>query len=308
MRHAYLIMAHNDWDQLERLIELLDSKNADIYVHIDKRATLFPKYYFEKICKYSKISFFSKYKNYWGGFSLVQSEIFLLREASRFNYDYYHLLSGSDLPIKPIKKIEAFFEANDGKEFIHFDTDKRLEIDKEIWRRTALYHFLQNYRKISKMTWLNKVFTFIEHILLGIQLVFNVDRLKKKNVKIYYGSQWFSITHAFTQYVLSNQDKIDKLFRYTSCSDELLMQTLIMESPYKDNLYIRVRGNFNEANMRLIDWQRGKNGSPYTWKHIDYEILKCTKCLFARKFNSGFSEEIIKLLSYEKERKEDLLY
>ncbi len=59
----------------------------------------------------------------------------------------YHLLSGTDLPIKSRGYIEEFFENNQGKEFIHFDTDTRLAADKELGRRAKLYHWFQNYRR-----------------------------------------------------------------------------------------------------------------------------------------------------------------
>ena len=34
--HAYLIMAHNEFRLLDKLISILDNPDADIYVHIDK--------------------------------------------------------------------------------------------------------------------------------------------------------------------------------------------------------------------------------------------------------------------------------
>lgn len=40
MKHAYLIMAHNEWDMLNKLIQALDYPNNDIYLHIDKKADL----------------------------------------------------------------------------------------------------------------------------------------------------------------------------------------------------------------------------------------------------------------------------
>ena len=38
MRHAYLIIAHAQWDQLERLLRLLDHPDNDLYIHIDRKA------------------------------------------------------------------------------------------------------------------------------------------------------------------------------------------------------------------------------------------------------------------------------
>lgn len=36
-RHAYLIMAHNNFYILEKLLILLDDPRNDIYIHIDKK-------------------------------------------------------------------------------------------------------------------------------------------------------------------------------------------------------------------------------------------------------------------------------
>ena len=38
MRHAFLVIAHNNWWQLKKLIQQLDDESNDIYVHIDKKS------------------------------------------------------------------------------------------------------------------------------------------------------------------------------------------------------------------------------------------------------------------------------
>lgn len=140
MRHAYIILAHNNWQQLYKLISLLDSNNADFYIHIDKRAKDFDETYFKGVCRHSTVRFYYEYENFWGSYRLIESELFLIEKAAAHKYDYYYMLSGTDLPINPRVYIEKFFEDNQGKEFIHFDTDQRLKQDKEIGRRTRLYH------------------------------------------------------------------------------------------------------------------------------------------------------------------------
>lgn len=37
-KHAYCIMAHNNWAQLQMLIDCLDDKRNDIFLHIDKKS------------------------------------------------------------------------------------------------------------------------------------------------------------------------------------------------------------------------------------------------------------------------------
>lgn len=38
LKHAYLIMAHNNFDHLKRLIKIIDSAVADIFIQIDANA------------------------------------------------------------------------------------------------------------------------------------------------------------------------------------------------------------------------------------------------------------------------------
>ena len=40
LKHAYLIMAHEDTLVLRRLIQLLDNENNCIYIHIDRNLVL----------------------------------------------------------------------------------------------------------------------------------------------------------------------------------------------------------------------------------------------------------------------------
>nr|WP_308623735.1 beta-1,6-N-acetylglucosaminyltransferase [uncultured Eisenbergiella sp.] len=295
MRHAYLIVVHSGWEQLKMLLECLDSENTDIYIHIDKKAKNVPVTDIKNAVKNSCVEIYREYKVYWGSFELVQVELFLFKKASEKHYDYYHLISGTDFPIKTKSYIDDFFEKNSGCEFVHFDTDERLRNDKELGRRTRLYHFLQNYRRRFSVTALNTFFTFLERCLLVTQLVLHVDRMKKNpDFKIRYGSQWVSITDELVRYIISQESSICEIFKWTNCADELFIQSLVYNSEFKKRLY---DGKFNDdihANIRLIDMKkRGKNGNPYTWRDSDWEEIQSSDCLFARKFNVDVDKEIV---------------
>ena len=72
MKHAFLIIAHNEYPILEVLLSMLDDERNDIYLHIDKRAVgLYQKI---KGFKIKKAGFYLIEKNmkvYWGDISLV---------------------------------------------------------------------------------------------------------------------------------------------------------------------------------------------------------------------------------------------
>ncbi|MCD8300544.1 MAG: beta-1,6-N-acetylglucosaminyltransferase [Clostridiales bacterium] len=277
------------------LLKSLDSPNTDIYVHIDKKAKDVPEADLVGSVNHSKIKIFSEFKVWWGSYEMVQAELFLFKRAHEKRYDYYHLLSGADLPIKKKEYIDSFFENNFGYEFIHYDTDERLKKDKELGRRTRVYHFLQNYRRRYNSIALNGFFTFLERCLILAQLILHVDRMKKyPDFKIRYGSQWVSITDDLVEYILENEKLIVNIFKYTNCADELFIQSLVYNSEFKERLYDQYFDDSFLANMRLIDMKnRGNNGNPYIWRINDWKEISESQCLFARKFDIREDAEIV---------------
>ena len=296
MRHAFLIIAHNNWWQLKQLIQLLDAENHDIYIHIDKKSESFLEKEFLNLTVKSRVYFFKEYEVFWGGFSQVQVELFLFEKAYQQKYDYYHLISGADLPLKSNRKIDAFFEKNQGKEFILYDNEKLMN-DPEISRRTRYYHYLQNYRRRYSQKWKNEFFTFCERISLVVQIVLHVNRVKNLDWIVKYGSQWVSITNDLVAELLIQKDKITKVFSCTNCADELFVQTVAYNCGFKDKIYCSVDGM--TENVRFIDWTRGKNGNPYTFRIQDYQSLQMNKNLFARKFSESIDKEIIQSICSE---------
>ena len=301
MRHAFLIIAHNNWWQLKQLVQLLDSENHDIYIHVDKKSKDFNEKEFRAINYNSNLYYFQEYEVYWGGFSQVQVELFLFKKAFSKKYDYYHLISGVDLPIKNNREIDLFFEKNSGKEFILYDDDKLVN-DPEIIRRVKYYHYLQNYRRRFSKKWKNDFYTLLERVSLLFQIVFHVNRVKNLDWEIKYGSNWVSITHSLVEEVIKQTAKIEKVFSCTNCADELFVQTVAYNCGFKDKIY---KSKYGNSNMRFIDWNRGKNGNPYTFRENDYKVLTSSDCLFARKFSETIDKNIICMIrDYIKESNE----
>lgn len=270
MKHAFLIIAHNNWWQLKKLIECLDSDTHDIYVHVDKKSKDFDESYFRNSATKSSLKFYREFEVYWGGFSQVQVEMFLLKQACSNGYDYYHIISGADLPLKSNEEIDSFFEKNKGKKFILYD-EEALKGNPEISRRAKYYHFLQNYRRRYAEKWKNSFFTFCERISLVLQIVFGVNRVKNLDWQIKYGSQWVSITDELVKVILANEEKITSVFLYTNCADELFIQTIAFNCGFKDHIF--QPADKQAANLRYIDWSRGKNGNPYTYRLKDIDML-----------------------------------
>lgn len=182
MKHAFLIIAHNEYPVLEVLLSMLDDERNDIYLHIDKRATeLFQQI---KKVKMQKAGFYlieNPIKVYWGDISQVQVEYLLFETAlSHGPYAYYHLLSGTDLPIKSQDYIHAFFQQNAGKEFVGFWQDAAHQRDLE--RKVFRYYFFTKRLK-DKEHLLHGITALIRNLILAVQKISIIAENKLLNLK-----------------------------------------------------------------------------------------------------------------------------
>ena len=286
-RHAYLILAHNNAEQLNQLIELLENDRNDIYVHIDKKSTLDVSNVKKRADNHS-LFVFKEIKIYWADFSQVEAELFLLKKAvSNGPYQYYHLLSGADLPIKKQSDILAFFDMHNGKEFVEYQIDGKF-VDKPYYDRIKYYHvFAKHYR--SGNAFKDNFFVGLEYFLIFWQWIFRVNRIPK-NMVWARGSNWFDITDELAKYVLSKEEWISTQFRMTRSADESFLPLLVHNSEFKNRLFIQTFDGDMHANMRFIDWNRG---DPYVFQDNDFDELMESDLLFARKFDEKRFPKII---------------
>lgn len=289
IKHAYLIMAHNSWGQLEQLLSLLDDKRNDIFLHIDIKAKDVDISRFQRTIQHSNLFFVKRRNVIWGGDSQVQLEMDMIENAvNKFHYSYLHLLSGVDFPIKSSHYIFRFFEENQGKEFVMVD---RKNDNKAAIERVNYHYLFQNRIGRNQKGWRN----MIQKAIVKLEHLLNYSRKNKEiQSKLHKGPNWFSITGAFAEYLVSKQEWIRKQFKFTICADEVFMQTILFDSPFKDNVY--VNNELKYTHLRLTDWQRG---NPYIWQDEDLEYLLNSPYLFARKFdtvnNTYIYEQIKKL-------------
>ena len=285
-KHAYLILAHKNFRQLRKLIELLDHPRNDIYIHVDAKAKDFRPEDFNGATKHSRLTFIpERISVNWGGVSIMRSELALLRHSTQDgHHDYYHLLSGMDLPIKSQQQIHDFFDARQGKEFINL-----WEFKKSTLSRFRYYTVFPEGEGRFRTR-------IINHIVKGLQMLvgFRINR----DVDFRFGSQWFSITHDLATYVVNHEDWLEKVFRHTSTCDEIFLPTLVAASPFRDRLFISTpvhnQREVNLSNMRFIDWSRGESvRHPWVYRSDDMPLLESVEHLWARKFDENVDSDII---------------
>lgn len=286
-RHAYLIIAHNEPEILGTLLQLLDNPLNDIFVHIDVRAVDVDAYVRKLEMRYATLHILAHpMAVYWGDISQVEVELRLFETAlSAGPHAYYHLLSGVDLPLKSQEEIHEFFRLHQGKEFVGFWLDDRHQ--RDLKRKVCRYHFFTKYFK-GGPRWKHNLCAFVRNTCLALQKIVPLQR--NQHLELRKGYNWVSISHDFCKYLLEHKAQILRRFKYTLCPDEIFLQTLLWNSPFKDKIYSMESAS--EGSLRSIDWERG---NPYVWQADDVAMLLESPYLFARKFSGNQMEAVTRI-------------
>lgn len=251
----FVILAHESPELLRKVLLKLKHKNNYFVIHIDKQSNIQP---FLNLTEDIENCYFTpeRYQTEWGTFSLVAATLhaFDFIRGSIRKRQRIVLLSGSDYPIKPIKFINNYLKSH--KDTIFFEYDR---IPRKVWSEGG-----------------RKRFPLYDSI--------------KEQISLFGGSQWFSIPPKVLPIIFDflklNPDFIE-YYKFVKIPDESFFQTLFLncDHPYVIN-------NLRNVGLHYIKWV-----APYQHPTIltirDFEELKNSKYLFARKLNLAYSEELI---------------
>ncbi len=276
-KHAYLIMAHNNFQTLYRLLKELDHPLNDIYLHIDKKSKNVDVKMLKTAVNESGLFFVPRINVYWGTISQIKCELKLLKIATKKQYQYYHLISGNDFPLKSQEEIHRLLK---NRNDLFLTCFRNGEVGDEFFDKIKLFYPFHRFvgkgffDGNSSRDKVGRKLAYWQLRLTEIQKAHNINRIKKYNIKFYKGDQWFSITHDFAEYVLGKQKEIIRMYFLTDAPDEIFMPTLAMNSVFAERV-------MNDS-LRLIDWQRG---TPYEFRLSDLDELKSSEAFFARKIS-----------------------
>ncbi|GAW99208.1 beta-1,6-N-acetylglucosaminyltransferase [Secundilactobacillus mixtipabuli] len=265
MKHAVMVIGYGTGEILQHTIDLLDDEDIDFYIHWDK------KYLIPNLTShFSKIEFIKRRKAFWGTDTLTLIGEKLLETAlnSSINYDYFHLISSSDMPLMTVNYFKKFFS---GKSYVGF-----VEHTSEEERRRIEWYFPIRNMNVRKR--IN--YSLIIKPLKVMNLFFKINR-NKMNLPIEKGPEWFSITRGpaekIVEYPYFNR------FLHSFLSDEVYVQSILYKMKDTDTQV----PDDNEQAARYIDWNRG---TPFVFGVQNIEELRSlvnTKYAFARKIQDA---------------------
>ena len=293
-KHAYLVIAHGNFRVLELLLRMLDDPRNDIYLHVDRKAEDFDPGKTRAACRSAGLRILERRRDIgWGRSSLVALEMALFREARAGGpYEWYHLLSGSDLPLASQDRIHSFLSGHPENLIRYRKTPMQGD-----YERLSLYRHLFGNRNADRI---------LEPYLLKLQRQLGVDRFRKyrrKGYEFHKGSEWVSLSDDAVGILLRNRRLIRRMTRFTHCADECYKQIILAKAGAP--VYRNADGETDH--LRFIDWKRRDGWHPYVFRMGDYDQLTGSECLFARKFDGetdfGIAEAVFRYVSGQPEEK-----
>jgi hypothetical protein len=297
VRLAYIITAHKLPVLLIRLVHRLQSGNATFLIHVDKKT---PRIVYEQMKEglgaFDNVHFLDRRRCYYLHFGCVEATLEGIRALlSRGTpFDFAILLTGQDYPLKTNAHIEAFFQANKDTSFMAYGTLPRsfwgadggmLKIDRWYLNRSILGKHpclptisgQGNLQTVKRLV--NFAFPWKRHFLPGM--------------RPYGGSAYWNLTdeavHHVAGYVKSHPEFV-RFFRSTEGPDEMFFQTLLLNSSFKDSVV--------NDDLRFIDWSssRRQGSSPALLRESDFDVLRDSPKLFARKFDPTVDGRILDMI------------
>lgn len=267
MKFAYLITAHKETSILHYLLRMIDNEDNDIYIHWDLKSAI-PNGLVNTVSK-SKIKFVEeRYDVRWGNISQVQAEYALFKTAynSHEPYDYFHLISAADIPIKSNVYMQSFFKKNEGKNFIGF-------CKQPLANRVKYKHLF-----INRLRGRNRLYAYCDDAYVLIQKIFKKENPGLKGKTIAKGPNWCSVTKQFVEVLIQKERWVIDTFAKAKNPDEYYKQTVALNEDFISTVF-DMNDEYRGC-QRLIDWNRGK---PYCWVLSDLGEIVKSDYLFCRK-------------------------
>lgn len=307
MKTAYLIAAHTDPRQLRRLVLAVEGggKN-DTFIHIDKKADI--QTFREAMADIPVFFTKERVRTLWGAWSQCCYQQVLMREClqSGRKYDRVFFLSGLDYPLWSNGRIERFLEEHRQVEFIGGMNLSRCHESAKMQTRVRLYHF----RDLPfRSAWLRRTaYGVTREVLRGLGVTkknYIEDRGKRQDV--YCGSSWWCLTGECLQYVydtMQGNPCFKHYLRTCLAPDELLVQTIVFNSPYASRAMLHRGGYPGLAGLTPLHYIEYTDRIAVFDEH-DFGKLVASGKMFCRKVQTGVSDKLLDLIDeYRLEEKE----
>lgn len=252
-------------------------QDAVVFIHYDKRSPQSEWAFLRgTFAEAENVRFVARHACRWGDFGIVAATLQLIFElvASGLSYDYANLISGADYPIKSETAIREFLRAHYPAEHIEaFD----LSLPNRWSRQRGRYSDIGRY--------------YHYHLWFRSRAFSLFRRSARSMPPLFGGSQWWCLTRACVEYVadyVKKRPTYAGYYRHTFIPDESFFNTLVANSPFSDRI--------TSSDLVFSIWDRPAPPFPATLMVGDFDALRATPKLYARKFDITTDADILDLI------------
>ena len=297
MNIAYLISAHTDAPQLARLIEALHP-DAEFFIHIDKKSDICQ---FKETIHAGNVHFIeNRIDVRWGTLIEVEYQMELMKAAIAHprHFDRIFFLSGMDYPLWSNKHISQWLSTLGEKEILQGICMNTPYIQGQ---QRRLYSHSRPLFRLFSNKWNQRLSILCRKALAAIgyrkALCFKVEGAKWD---LYKGSAWWCISEELAKHVLDTylqHPEIRHYFRDSFGQAETLIQTIAFNSPEWASRCILTEGAYPGLDALTPLHYIVYEPVIQVMKADDLPALMASGKMFARKFQSGKSEEVIEKIN-----------
>ena len=276
MKVALLILGYREPECLKHALPLYLAAAFDVYLHLDRKADA-DDYLLRLGPLASSVTLIaSRHAIFWGGFAMIRAELSLIKAArdSHEHYDRFALVSDDTFPTRPPLALRTALSESLDRIMV-----RKLSRDEAFFERYAkFYHFDDTAMSLHGRP--------IETSSIGRPLLEKMGEIAelmavgKKQLDIYYGSQWWSLTSETIDIVVDRLERdylLFKSFEYSAVPDEICVQTIVAN--YADMRRVRSGPVFS-------DWS--KHPRPFVFSNVAQLTPDMQEnFLFFRKISSG---------------------
>lgn len=268
MKHAYLIIAHNEFAILQALISSLDDERNSLFVHIDRKSGKLPQL---TVTRASLLYTPKRYDVRWGNVSQIETELSLMEYAvAQGAFDYYHIISGVTLPLQNLDTIDAYFKGAKGRSvFCPFEVERFKETENY---KVRYYNFFTRWVA-------NKaVKTYAQFLWTAANYIQKRAGVFRHENKTYYSAaNWCSLNEKHIRYLVAHKSEILRGYKYTYCADEVFAPTELLKEYGEDEFLL-------DKHYLYVEWV---GNAPRVLSMTEMSMLAGQHFIFARKFSNS---------------------
>lgn len=295
MKPGYIISAYKRPDLLKRLVESLGANQ--IAIHIDKKYNI-ADFTATGLGDLPNVTFLPQHTCYWGLFGHVLASLEGMKWFLSTSCDYAILLTGQCFPLKSNEEIEFLLSELKGRSIIEFEKFPKSgwEHSDGGYKRLDRFYFSVHHPLYKKF----KLFDFLSVEVARSEVLRQVRSIKMQRRTVpfglhpYGGSGYWCLSRSSVSYVvdyLKAHPGLQRFFATTFVPDEMFFQTILANSPFKDELI--------NSPIHYMDWSLNQP-HPAVLNVTQLQAAFSSGAWFARKFEDSDVLDHIELMRKDK--------